>query len=155
MKVSELTKHHAIEINTKDEHERITKLLKGSWYRIGGFSSLPIYYLNGTSSSDGFLDLKGYTLINSKEIEPNEKPYPKWMLVGNGEYITKNRRYVLGNFNGFYLAVAQDYEQSFAACEYYDTATWKLAKDIEETKKITIEVTEEQEVEINKILNNE
>ena len=66
---------------------------------------------------------------------PEEKPYPKMMMVWDGQTDTKFRALVIGYFNGFYIADTNREE----VCNGSSFYPYGYAEDIPEKIKVTRE----------------
>jgi hypothetical protein len=91
------------------------------------------------------------------EEKEEQKQFPRWMWVNTkndiGEAI---RRFVLAHFNDRYWFIA-DAETDRELLNNYKTIPWQFAweeDEKEQKKQVTFEVTEEQEKEIKKLLEN-
>ena len=65
----------------------------------------------------------------------------------------KHKRIIIKKCNDWYVCVANDWEVEYLKWDVFSTLYYKYAVPVPKTKTITLEVTEEQEKEINNILN--
>lgn len=124
---------------TKETGAKIIKALKMlGGENIKGYNGKSIdYYF--TRNSEEILTLsmipKDYILANPDDYLKEEKPYPKWMWVGDKdekEAKSCNKKYVIGKFkhpnNGTerFVSICSEKENTWTSC------SWELAFDIEE-----------------------